>query len=409
MAQEQALTDAEAVRAVLGGQRDAFAVLVYRHLPTIRALALSRTSNHADAEDVTQETLLRAFKYLDTLRDASRFGSWVAMIAQNVARKVLAQRLKRARMAEELYVVERPPPRDVEDRDMRRFLCQQIDELDDAHRDVLFLYYFSGMTLAEVASVLTISHAAAKKRLQRARAALGRQLAGLVGEEPRAMNEDERRRQTRKIMGLLALTVPEWRPVARPSPDALPLASAGGRQRPRAIVAGALASLLLAGAGAFLWLAANRHADEGVGRQTELRVAEEVASTRPEPETPTVDAPATDQTSAVGGGLAGGGGDGRGRAMRQRVAAPELPETMPAMAISPGHVAHEPGLERGGEDDALLPATDGYVGNVKLDDVPLGTVLDVTLRQLNLDYTVRDGHVWISTPEQIRREAAESQ
>lgn len=95
--------------------------------------------------------------------------------------------------------------------------------------------------------------------------------------------------------------------------------------------------------------------------------------------------------------------------MRQRVAAPELPETMPAMAISPGHVAHEPGLERGGEDDALLPATDGYVGNVKLDDVPLGTVLDVTLRQLNLDYTVRDGHVWISTPEQIRREAAESQ
>ena len=112
MVQEQALTDAEAVRAVLGDQRDAFAVLVYRHLPTIRALALSRTSNHADAEDVTQETLLRAFKYLDTLRDASRFGSWVAMIAQNVARKVLAQRLKRARMAEELYVVERPPPRD---------------------------------------------------------------------------------------------------------------------------------------------------------------------------------------------------------------------------------------------------------------------------------------------------------
>ena len=210
-----ALSDADAVRAVLRGQRDVFAVLVRRHLPAVMALAVSTTSSHADAEEISQEVLLRAFKHLGTLRDGSRFGCWVSMITKNVARRTLAQRRKRVELARALSQTERAVAPDVEGRDTRRFVCRQIADLDEPHRDVLMLYYFAGRSLPEAALTLGITEAAAKKRLQRARAALGDRIFMVVGQELRDAGTTDRERRVRCLMGVVALAFP-----AQPTPSA---------------------------------------------------------------------------------------------------------------------------------------------------------------------------------------------
>ena len=78
-------SDRALIRQVLTGQRDSFGVLVERYFHAVYAVAYARTGNRADAEDVAQETFIKAFASLDTLRDAKRLGGWLAVIARRVS------------------------------------------------------------------------------------------------------------------------------------------------------------------------------------------------------------------------------------------------------------------------------------------------------------------------------------
>ncbi|MBN2310977.1 MAG: hypothetical protein JXR94_18525 [Candidatus Hydrogenedentes bacterium] len=89
MRQQNVLSDADAVRRVLGGRRDDFAILVRRYLPAMQALAYSTTGSRQDAEDVAQESFLTAFRHLDSLREPERFACWLASIVKNTARSLL--------------------------------------------------------------------------------------------------------------------------------------------------------------------------------------------------------------------------------------------------------------------------------------------------------------------------------
>ena len=65
MSQSITKSDALVVQEVLSGERDAFSVLVRRYMPAVHALAFAHTGNHADADDVVQETFLKAYTSLD--------------------------------------------------------------------------------------------------------------------------------------------------------------------------------------------------------------------------------------------------------------------------------------------------------------------------------------------------------
>ncbi len=333
MSQQRELCDAEAVRAVLNGKRDAFAVLVRRHLPVVQALAVARTSNFADAEDVTQESFLRAFKYLDTLEDGNRFGAWVAAISANAARKVLAQRLRRGAIPHELRLVDHIVSPDVERRERRRFVLEQIGELHQSHRDILLLYYFGGASLREAATALETSEAAAKKRLQRARAELGKQIVHSLDEELRAPAQEENERRLRKTMGAVLLVTPGWQPVPEPAaPDAaaapvppqspLPLDApriVNWGNVPFRIVACGIAGLALLGLGVAVWPAANDSAEphasaaienhESLGTLSGATTAtsDRRPSGRRPDETSAAPAPSTQASFGGGGTLPAGG------------------------------------------------------------------------------------------------------
>ena len=77
--------EATAVAQVLSGDRDAFRVLVDAHARAVFSVAFRMTGNKEDADEIVQETFLRAYKSLDRFESRSRFSTWIYRIALHEA------------------------------------------------------------------------------------------------------------------------------------------------------------------------------------------------------------------------------------------------------------------------------------------------------------------------------------
>src|SRR6516165_2571948 len=88
----EAISDSVAVQRTLGGDRDAYRVLVERHSRSVFRLAYRMTGNSHDAEEVVQEAFLRAYQKLAQFAGNANFGTWVYRIAANYAIDRLRQR-----------------------------------------------------------------------------------------------------------------------------------------------------------------------------------------------------------------------------------------------------------------------------------------------------------------------------
>jgi RNA polymerase sigma-70 factor (ECF subfamily) len=84
--------DQEAVRRILAGDRDAFRVLMDRHLPAVLRMTYRVTGNPIDAEEAAQEAFLLAYKKLSGFHEQSSFGTWVYRIAMNCSLNLVERR-----------------------------------------------------------------------------------------------------------------------------------------------------------------------------------------------------------------------------------------------------------------------------------------------------------------------------
>jgi RNA polymerase sigma-70 factor (ECF subfamily) len=147
----------------MDGDRDAYTELASRHLRRIFAVCLGMLSNVSDAEDASQDTLLRGFRKIHTLRDCAQFEGWINQIARNICRDMLRKRLVRQRAVIEQPVTESEPD------DERTIMLEAINQLPEKYRLPLMLYYFNGHDSNSVARALNLSRAGACTRLSRAR------------------------------------------------------------------------------------------------------------------------------------------------------------------------------------------------------------------------------------------------
>src|SRR5262249_60528847 len=85
------LSDAELVNRVLAGDREAFGRLYDRYARLVRAVAFDAGRDLAAVQDIVQESFLRSFRQLSTLRARDRFGPWVVGIARQVVREYRRQ------------------------------------------------------------------------------------------------------------------------------------------------------------------------------------------------------------------------------------------------------------------------------------------------------------------------------
>jgi RNA polymerase sigma-70 factor, ECF subfamily len=206
----RSMSDERVVRRVLGGEREAYGVLVERYFGAVRAVGYAHTGNRTDADDVAQEAFLRAFQGLDNLRECAKFSPWLLTIARNIANSLAARRKREAEVRAEASPHEASVKPDMERRELFDSVRRQVMRLNEGHREVLMLYYFSGKSLREIAGLLGVTPNAAKKRLQRARKGLS---AAILLELKRTEAPATRSKgRAERIMGLVVAMPVAWQP-----------------------------------------------------------------------------------------------------------------------------------------------------------------------------------------------------
>jgi RNA polymerase sigma-70 factor, ECF subfamily len=183
-------TEAETIAAILAGNTHLYHNLIHPHERSVYMMALSYMKNEADAEDVAQETFVKAFRHLASFRAEAKFSTWLISITLNEAKSRL-RRQATVRMeslddaADESHGVSPALLRDwreipseaLERREIRSLIHAAIKELPMIYRQVFLLRDVEELTVNETAAALNISVPAVKVRLHRARLMLQKQLA----------------------------------------------------------------------------------------------------------------------------------------------------------------------------------------------------------------------------------------
>jgi len=176
--------DVELVRAVCAGDDGGYAALVDRHLAGVYGVVARIVISKDDAEDLTQETFVRAFERL-ALYDMERcFRNWILKIATNLAinhlRRQRRERVVRLRLAEESKTKANPAARtdEIPSSEQWRHWLGQLDEMQ---RTAIVLFHFEQMRCAEIANVLDVPATTVRTHLHRGRQRLRELMSGCRG------------------------------------------------------------------------------------------------------------------------------------------------------------------------------------------------------------------------------------
>jgi RNA polymerase sigma-70 factor (ECF subfamily) len=163
------------------GDRAAFEELVRRHADRLYAVVLRFVADADEAEEVTQEAFLRAWRSIGRFERRSRFFTWLYRIGINEAKRRAERRSPEGAVGEieDSPIEDAPdwseaPELRAEQGDLRRVLEQAIQALPLEYRAPLILRDVEGLSTQEAAEVMDLGEAAFKSRLHRARLAVRR-------------------------------------------------------------------------------------------------------------------------------------------------------------------------------------------------------------------------------------------
>src|SRR2546422_1368240 len=171
-------TDGEVVSRVLRGDTNAFRRLVEAYEPAVFGLCRKLLfGNGAEAEEVTQESFLRAYKFLSRLEDRDRFAPWLYQIARSLCRD-----WRRRARAEQRALAERAEMLRRQELEREGHLSSEtmspvLAELPLEEQKVLMFRYFEGLSYDEVCQRLNLSFAQVDHLIRKARARLAHRLA----------------------------------------------------------------------------------------------------------------------------------------------------------------------------------------------------------------------------------------
>jgi RNA polymerase sigma-70 factor (ECF subfamily) len=175
---DAALTDAELVARYAAGDQAAARALTHRHAPRVHALARRMLGDTTEAEDVTQETMLRLWRTAPDWQDRAALGTWLYRVASNLCIDRLRRRRPLAGEPGPELADEAPGAlRRLEARDRAAALESALATLPDRQRLAILLRHFEDRSNPEIAEVLEVSVEAVESLLARGRRALAAELA----------------------------------------------------------------------------------------------------------------------------------------------------------------------------------------------------------------------------------------
>jgi RNA polymerase sigma-70 factor (ECF subfamily) len=170
------------VRRALAGDQEAFATIVEKYKDPVFNVAYRMLGNPTEAEDVAQETFVRAYTQLRTYQEGRRFSTWLLSIASHLSidqlrrRRFLALPLENAPFLEWIADLGAGPEQAALQVEASDEMQKVLSVLPPKYRTVLVLRYWYDLSYEEIAEMLGLTSALVKARLHRARELVARTL-----------------------------------------------------------------------------------------------------------------------------------------------------------------------------------------------------------------------------------------
>lgn len=189
---DQQETDQQLVARVQKGDRRAFDLLVIKHQHRILALVNRFVSDFSEAQDVTQEAFVKAYRALPNFRGDSQFYTWMYRIAVNTAKNYLVSRKRRTPtrdidIEDAEFFTDESSMQDISSPDallqrdqLKKVVFDAIDDLPDELRRAITLRELEGLSYEEIADVMDCPIGTVRSRIFRAREAIERKMQPLM-------------------------------------------------------------------------------------------------------------------------------------------------------------------------------------------------------------------------------------
>lgn len=189
------LNDNELISQVLSGDQQAYASLVTRYQNYVFTLVLRFTKNREDAEEVSQDIFVKAYRSLVDFRGDSKFSTWLYTIVNTTCITFLRKKRLEVQSLDNERVFEVADSQDsgmranlVEQKSRMAMVSQAIKMLSPDDAAVITLFYKAEQSLEEIARILGVEANTIKVRLHRARARLKDKMENYFAQEVRDLN-----------------------------------------------------------------------------------------------------------------------------------------------------------------------------------------------------------------------------
>ncbi|RYY11138.1 MAG: sigma-70 family RNA polymerase sigma factor [Chitinophagaceae bacterium] len=189
------LNDNELISKVLSGDQQAYATLVTRYQNYVFTLALRFTKNREDAEEVSQDIFIKAYRALADFRGASKFSTWLYTIVNTTCITFLRKKKLEVHSLDNEKVFEVADNLDsgmranlVEQKSRVSMVNQAVKMLGTDDAEIITLFYKGEQSLEEIAAILGVEANTAKVRLHRARARLKEKMETYFPQEVKDLN-----------------------------------------------------------------------------------------------------------------------------------------------------------------------------------------------------------------------------
>ncbi len=166
-----AADEQQLILQVKEGSHDAFRILVERYMKHAYNIAYGFVRDHHDAEDISQESFVRAFQSIRSFRGDAGFGTWLYRIVTNLSLNRIRQKKHTAEREihswDEAMLHRNNHIDGADNQDMRMHIERTLHELSTLQRAVVILRHFNGMSTKQVSTILQCSEGTVKTHLHR--------------------------------------------------------------------------------------------------------------------------------------------------------------------------------------------------------------------------------------------------
>ncbi|AKG37298.1 sigma-70 family RNA polymerase sigma factor [Paenibacillus durus] len=176
-------TTADLVPRAMRGDPDAFQALIHQEKEKLYRMAYVYMRNEADALEVFQETVYKAFKSISSLQDSRYFSTWLTRILINTAIAHLKKNRKVTAMSPEaLENIGDSYQLQLED---QLDLLQAMETLEEKYKTVLLLRYYKDYSVKQISEILGCPEGTVKTNIHRGLSILRKKLKGAICDDPR--------------------------------------------------------------------------------------------------------------------------------------------------------------------------------------------------------------------------------